>query len=85
VILGLILVPLHAHVAVDCVQALRNSAAALDVRFLNDDNFLVTSPVSGFVGGTTACHASADDENIRIDKYGFSSREQSHQTTPSLS
>ena len=37
-VLGLVLVPLHAHVAVDRVQALSHRAAALDVRLLDDDN-----------------------------------------------
>ena len=37
-VLGLVLVPLHAHVAIDRIQALRDGAAALDVRLLDDDN-----------------------------------------------
>ncbi len=34
-ILGLVLVPLHAHVAIDGVEALGDGAAALDVRLLH--------------------------------------------------
>ena len=37
-VFGLILVPLHTHVTVDGIQALRHRAAALDVRFLDADN-----------------------------------------------
>jgi hypothetical protein len=35
VVLGLVLVPLHAHVAVDGIKTLGNGAAALDVGFLD--------------------------------------------------
>jgi hypothetical protein len=38
-VLGLVLVPLHAHVAVDRIQALRDGAAALDIRLFNTDDF----------------------------------------------
>jgi hypothetical protein len=37
-VFGSILVPLHAHVAVDRIQALCDRAAALDVRFFDADD-----------------------------------------------
>ncbi len=37
-VFGSVLVPLHAHVAVDRIQALCDGAAALDVRFLDADD-----------------------------------------------
>jgi anti-sigma factor ChrR (cupin superfamily) len=77
-IFGLVLIPLHAHVAIDRVQALRNGAAAFDVRFLDDDNLLVASPMPGFVGRSTTSHTAADNEHICINEYRFSSREQTH-------
>ena len=77
-VLGLVFVPLHAHVAVDRIQALRHRAAALDVGFLDADDLQVASPIPGFVGGPTARHATADDENIRIDKNRFPTREETH-------
>ncbi len=77
-VLGLVLVPLHAHVAVDGIEALRDRAAALDVGLFDADNLQVASPVPGFVGRTAASHAAADDEDIRIDKNRFPAREQAH-------
>ncbi len=37
-VLGLILVPLHAHVAIDCIQALSDSAASLNICLFDADN-----------------------------------------------
>ena len=85
VVLGLVLAPLHAHVAVDRVEALGDGAAALDVRFLDADDLEVASPVAGLVGRSAAGHAAADDEDVRVDEYGFPAAEQTHQTTPCLS
>ena len=78
VILGLVLVPLHAHVAVDRVQALRDRAAAFDVRLLDADDLEIASPVPGFVRGAAAGHAAADDEDIRIHEDRFPPVEESH-------
>ena len=82
-VFGLVLVPLHAHVAVDRVQALRDRAAALDVRFLDADDLQVAPPVAGFVGGPAAAHAAADDEDVRIHEHGLPAA--AHQTNPCLS
>ncbi len=71
-VLGLVLVPLHAHVAVDRIQALRDGAAAFDIGLLDAHDFEVAAPVARFIGGTTAGHTTADDENIGIYKSGFS-------------
>ena len=78
VVLRLVLVPLHAHVAVDRVQALRNRAAALDVRLLDADDLEIASPVPGFVRGAAAGHAAADDEDIGIHEDRFPPVEESH-------
>ena len=66
VVFGLVLVPLHAHVAVDRVQALRDGAAALDVRLLDADDFQVAAPVPGLVGGSAPAHAATDDKYVGI-------------------
>src|SRR3546814_10163630 len=84
-VFGLVLVPLHAHVAVDRIQALCDRAAALDVRFFDADDLQVTPPVAGFVRGPTPAHAAADDEDVRIHEHGFSACEEAHHTTPCLS
>jgi len=81
-IFGLVLVPLHTHVAVDRVQALCHRAAALDVRFLDAHNLEVTAPVPGLVSGAAPTHAATDDEDIRIYKHGLSA---AHYTNPCLS
>ena len=73
-IFGLVLAPLHAHVAVDRVEALGHRAAALDVRLLDADDLEVAAPIAGFVGGAATGHAAADDENVRIHEDGFSAR-----------
>ena len=77
-VLGLVLVPLHAHVAVDRIQALSDGAAALDVRLLDDDNLSVAPPVPGFVRSPAPAKAAADDEDIRIHEHRFSGCEQTH-------
>jgi hypothetical protein len=79
-VLGLVLIPLHAHVAVDGIQALRDRAAALDIRLFDADNLQVASPVPGFVCRPAASHAAADDEDVRIDENRFSFTEQAHPT-----
>ena len=84
-VLGLVLAPLHAHVAVDGVEALGDRAAALDVRFLDADDLQVAPPVAGLVGRPAAGHAAADDEDVRVDEYRLPAAEQSHQTTPCFS
>ena len=81
-VLGLVLAPLHAHVAVDGVEALGDGAAALDVRFLDADDLQVASPVAGLVGRSAAGHAAADDEDVRVDEHGLPAAEETHQTTP---
>ena len=83
-ILGLVLVPLHAHIAVDCIQTLRDRAAALDVRLFDADNLQVPPPVPGFVSSATAGHAAADNENIRIDENRLASTKQPHLDHPLL-
>ena len=70
-VFGLVLVPLHAHVAVDGVQALRDGAAALDVRLLDADDFQVAAPIAGFVGGSAPAHAATDDKDVGIHVNGF--------------
>ena len=82
VILGLILVPLHAHVGIDGVQPLGDRTTALDVRLLYTNDFQVSAPVTRFISGSATCHAPADDEDVRIDELRFSSREQAHQRNP---
>ncbi len=72
VVLGLILVPLHAHVAVDRVEALRDRAAALDVRLLDADDLEVAPPIPRFVGRAAAGHAATDDEHVGIHKFRLS-------------
>src|SRR5205809_8092792 len=84
-VLGLVLAPLHAHVAVDGVETLGDGAAALDVRFLDEDDLQVASSVPGFVGRPATGHPAADDEDVRIDEYVFPTPEQAHLTTSSLS
>ena len=64
VVFGLVLVPLHAHVAVDGIQALRDRAAALDVRLLDAHDLEIAAPVPGFVGGSAPAHAAADDKDV---------------------
>ena len=81
-VFGLVLVPLHAHVAVDRIQALRDRAAALDVRFLDANNLQVATPVAGFVRGSAAAHAATDDEDIRIHEHSLTA---AHHTNPCLS
>src|SRR5262245_66530369 len=84
-VFGLVLVPLHAHVAVDRVQALRDGAAAPDVGLLDADDLQVAAPIPGFVGGPAASHAAADDEDVGIHEHRFSACEQAHHTKPCLS
>ena len=81
-ILGLVLVPLHAHVAVNCIQTLGDRTAALDVRLFDADNLQVPPPVPGFVCSPTAGHTAADNENIGINENSLASTKQSHQATP---
>src|SRR5262249_38678776 len=76
-----VLVPLHAHVAVDGIQALGDRAAALDVRFLGADDLQIAAPIAGFIRGPAAAHPAADDENVRIDMNGLSA---THQTNHRL-
>ncbi len=73
VVLWLVLVPLHAHVAVDRIQALGNRAAALDICFFDAHDLEVAAPVPGLVGGAATGHPAADDENVGIYVYRFSS------------
>src|SRR5690242_12137825 len=80
-ILRLIFVPVHAHVAVDRIQSLGDGAAALDIGLLDADDSQVAAPVSGFIGGAAAAHAAADDENVGIHEYGLAT---AHQITPCL-
>ena len=77
-VLGLVLVPLHAHVAVDRIQALGHGAAALDIRLLDADHLQVAPPVSGLVSRPAAGHAAADDQDIGVHENRFPTREQSH-------
>src|SRR6185312_13979757 len=78
VVLGLVLVPVHAHVAVDGIKPLRHGAAALDVGLLDADDLQVASPVPGFVSGAAPAHSAAHDVNVRIDENGFAT----HYTSP---
>ena len=77
-VLGLVLVPLHAHVAVDCIQALGDGAAALDVRLLDADHLEVASPIAGFVRSPAAGHATADDQDVRVHENRLAAGEQTH-------
>ena len=77
-IFGLVLVPLHTHIAVDGVKTLRYRATALDVCLFDADNLEIASPVPGFVGGPTARHTTAHDKDIGIYKNRFPAIEQSH-------
>src|SRR5262245_30849011 len=78
----LVLVPLHAHVAVDGIQTLCDRAATLDVRLLDANDFQVTPPIAGFVCGPTATHAPTDDEDVAIH---INRLPASHHTNPRLS
>ena len=71
VILRLVLIPLHAHVAVDGIKALRDGATAIDVGFFGDHDFHIAAPVAGFIGGTGAAHTAADDQNVAVFKNCF--------------
>ena len=71
-VFGLVLAPLHAHVAVDRRQALRHGAAALDVGLFDEDDLQVPSPVARFVSGAAAAKAAAYDEDVGIDELGSS-------------
>ncbi len=77
-VFGLVLAPLHAHVAVDRRQALRNGAAALDVGLFHQDDLEIPPPVPRFVGRPAPAEAAADDEDVRIDEAGSSA----HGLTP---
>ena len=68
----LVLAPLHAHVAIDRRQAVRDGAAPLDVRLFDQDDLQVPSPVAGFVSGAAAAETAADDENVGIHELGVS-------------
>ena len=70
----LVLAPLHAHIAVDCRQAVSDGAAPFDVRLFDNDNLQVASPVSGFVSGAAAAEAAAYDEDVRLHKLDISGR-----------
>src|SRR2546428_1719111 len=84
-VLGLVLAPLHAHVAVDGVETLGDGAAPLDVGLLDADDLQVATPVARFVGCPAPGHAAADDEDVRVDEYGFPAAEEAHQTKPFFS
>ena len=70
-VLGLVFVPLHAHVAVDGVESLRHRAGSVYVRLFGHDNLEVASPVARLVGRTGAAHSAANDQDIAILEYGF--------------
>ena len=74
-ILGLVLIPLHTHIAVDGVKALCNRATAVDVGFFGHDDLHIAAPVTCFIGGTRAAHAPADNQNVAI----FKNRLEAHQ------
>src|SRR5262249_32632937 len=75
-VLGLIFIPMHAHVAVDRIESLGDRAAALDVGFFDAHDFQIAAPVSGLVGGAAAAHAAADDENVGIDEHRLAATHQ---------
>ena len=77
-VFGLVLAPLHAHVAVDCIEALRDRSAAFDVRLFDAHDLEIASPVPGLVGGAAAGHATADHEDVRVHEYRFPPVEESH-------
>ena len=83
VVLGLVLAPVHPHVAVDGVETLGDGAAALDVRLLDYDDLLVASPVAGLVGGAAAAEPAADDEDVGVDGDRPSRVEPGHAFRPS--
>ena len=70
-ILGLVFIPLHAHVAVDRVKTLRHCTTAVDVGFFRDDDPHVAAPVPSLVGGTRAAHTAAHDQNVAFVKNGL--------------
>ena len=83
-ILGLVLVPPHAHVRVDRIQTLSDGAAALDIGLFGAHDLQIAPPIPGFVRRPAAGHAAADDQDIGLHKYRFSAREQAHQAVPRL-
>ena len=63
-VLGIVLAPAGAHVAVDGVQALGDRAGAIDVGLLGNDDLLVLAPEPGFPGGTRAAKTRTDDQDV---------------------
>jgi hypothetical protein len=63
-VLGLVLAPAGAHVAVDCVQTLGDRTRTIDVGLLGDDDLLVLAPEPRLPGGTGASQACTDDQNV---------------------
>src|SRR5262249_39627137 len=80
-VFGLIFVPVHAHVAVDGIEALSNRPAAFDIGFLDADDLEIAPPITGLIGSPAAAHAAADDEDVRVHKDGLAP---AHQTRPCL-
>ncbi len=67
-ILRLVLIPLHAHVAVDRVKPLRDSTASINVCLLSNHDPHIATPMARFIGGACAAHAAADNKNVAIFK-----------------
>jgi hypothetical protein len=64
VVLGIVLAPARAHVAVDRVQALGHRAGAIDVRLLGDHDLLVLAPEPRLPGGAGAAQPRTDDQDV---------------------
>ena len=67
-VFGLVFVPLHTHVAVDCVQTLRNRTTSINIGFLGNDDPQIAPPVTSFISSTGSTHATTDDEDIAFFK-----------------
>src|SRR5262249_57467970 len=72
-VLGLVLAPLHPHVAVDGGQTHGHRAAPLDGSLLDEHDAepLRLRPVRRLVGGAAPGHAAAHDQEIALDDFSF--------------
>ena len=71
VILRLVFIPLHAHVAVDRVETLCNRTTAVDVGLFRHHDLHIATPVSGFIGCARAAHTATHDQNVAFVKNGL--------------
>ena len=63
-VLGLVLAPAGAHVAIDGVEALGDRARTIDIGLLGNDDLLVLSPEPRFPGGSGPPKTRTDDQHV---------------------